>query len=92
MASPPSAKRGAKPFLFLVSLLVSAVAASLLILKAAPAPWFWLWLTWAAVLFTGIFVVKGSWPRAILLNLGIVAILLAATEGYFVTHEYLPPT
>jgi hypothetical protein len=32
-----------------------------------------------------------SWPRAILFNLGIVAILLAIAEAYFITHEYVPP-
>lgn len=35
--------------------------------------------------------VHRSWPRAILFNLGIVAILLAAVEAYLITHEYTPP-
>ena len=32
--------------------------------------------------------IHGSWPRAILLNLGIVASLLAGAEAYLATHEY----
>lgn len=88
---PRGAKRGARQSLFLASILFSAVAASLLILKTAPAPFFWVWLTWAAVLFAAIFRVQRAWPRAILFNLGIVAILLAAAEAYLITHEYTPP-
>jgi hypothetical protein len=80
-----------RQFLSLLSLFVLAVAASIVILRAAPAPWFWLWLAWAVALFAGIFFARGSWPRAILFNLGIVAILLASTEGYFIIHEYTPP-
>lgn len=89
--TPNSAKQRARQLPSFVFLFVLAVAASISILRAAPAPWFWLWLTWAATLFAGILLVRGSWTRAILFNLGIVAILLAATEGYFVTHEYTPP-
>lgn len=73
-----------------LALLFSATGALLLILKFAPAPFFWVWLTLAAVLFSVIFLVHGSWARAILLNLGIVACLLAAAEGYLVTQEYTP--
>jgi hypothetical protein len=86
-------KRGARQFLLLAAILVSAVAASAVILKFAPAPFFWLWLIWAAFLFASIFVVHGSWPRAILFNLGIVACLLAATEAhYFCTEKYAART
>lgn len=84
-------KRGAWQYLLSAALFFGAVAASLLILKAVPAPWFWLWLTWAAVLFAAIFLVHGSWSRAILFNLGIVAILPAIAEAYLITHEYVPP-
>jgi hypothetical protein len=85
------ATRGRRQLLFLASILFSAVAASLLILKAAPAPFFWVLLTWGTVLFVGMFGVHGSWLRAILLNLGIVAILLAVAEAYFFIHEYTAP-
>jgi len=64
--------------------------ASLLTLRFAPAPFFWCWLTWAAALWSTIFGVKGSWLRAILFNLGIVACLLAGAEAYLVTREYTP--
>jgi hypothetical protein len=85
-------KRGVLRFLLLAALFLVAVAASLLMLKFAPASWFWLWLTWAAAPFAGIFLVQRSWPRAILFNLGIVALLLAAVEAYYVTHEYVNET
>lgn len=75
---------------FLAAFFFGAVAASLLILKAAPAPFFWLWLTWAAALFSAFFFVHRSWPQAILLNLGIVACLLAAAEAHLISHEYTP--
>jgi hypothetical protein len=74
----------------LLALLLAVVAASLLILKIAPAPFFWIGLLWAAGFFGAILLVHGSWPRAILFNLGIVACLLAGTEGYLVTREYTP--
>lgn len=83
-------RRTTKP-LVLASILFSAVAASLLILKFAPAPFFWLWLTWAAALFAAIFCVRGEWLRAILFNLGIVACLFAGIEAYFFTNEYVGP-
>jgi hypothetical protein len=70
--------------------LFSAVGASLLILKFSPAPFFWLLLTWAAVFFATMFRIHGDWPRAILLNLGILATLLAGIEAYFYTNEYTP--
>ena len=95
----PAALRGteqmgrARQFPFLLAILVSTIAASVVILKFAPAPFFWLWLTWAAVLFAAIFVVHRSWPRAILFNLGIVACLLAAAEAhYFTTEKYAART
>jgi hypothetical protein len=75
----------------LTCILISAVAASILTLKAAPVPFFWLWLGWAAALFAAIFLVHGDWPRAILFSLGIVAILMASTEAYLSAHEYIPP-
>lgn len=80
-----------RKFLFLSTILTLAMAVSALILKAAPAPFFWMFLTWAAALFAAMFGIDGSWPRAVLLNLGIVAILLAVTEAYIFTHEYIPP-
>jgi hypothetical protein len=88
----PGTKTGGLRTALLLSLSLSVVAACLLILKFAPAPFFWLWLTLAAVLWAAILGVHGSWPRAILFNLGIVACLLAAVEGYLILHEYIPPT
>src|SRR5579863_2955090 len=82
------AKRGARQSLFLALLALSAIAASLLTLKFAPAPFFWLLLTWAAALWLAMIGIHGSWPRAVLLNLGIVASLLAGAEAYLATHEY----
>jgi len=90
-AVPRAVPLRARHLMVLVCILFSAVAASLLILQAAPVPFFWLWLTWAAVLFLAIFPVPGDWPRAILLNLGIVAILMAMGEAYLSAHEYIPP-
>ena len=88
LPSPRGVKRGMRQSLFLASISFSAIVASLLILKFAPAPFFWVFLTWAVVLFAAMFGVHRSWPRAILFNLGIVAIMLAVTEGYLITHEY----
>ena len=91
LTGPPSQRQGARQLLVLASILFIAVAASLLILRAAPAPFFWLWLTWAAALFAAIFCVHGVWLRPILFNLGFVACLLAGVEAYFIAHEYTPP-
>jgi len=81
----------ARQFRLLARIFFSGVAVSLLILKAAPAPFFWLGLISAAALWAAIPCVRGSWPRAILLNLGIVACLLAAAEAYFFTNAYRGP-
>ncbi len=74
------------------SILFTAVGTSLLILKAAPAPFFWIWLTWAAALFAAIFCVRGDWLRLTLFNLGFVSCLLATAEAYLITHEYTGTT
>jgi len=87
---PGGPQRRGRQFLYLALLFLSAMAASLFLLDAAPAPFFWLWLTWAAALFLAIFFVHRPWPQATLLNLGIVACLLAAAEGRLVRHEYTP--
>jgi hypothetical protein len=84
-------KRRARQLRLLLAILSGATAASLLILKFAPVPFFWLWLTWAAFLFAAILIVHGSWPRAILFNFGIVLCLLAAGEAYLSTNEYTSP-
>lgn len=89
-ASLGGAKRGARQYLFLASISFSVIVGSLLILKFAPGPFFWVFLTWAAALFASMFGVHGSWPRAILLNLGIVVILLAGAEAYLTMHAYAP--
>jgi hypothetical protein len=76
--------------LFLVSIFLSAITASLLILKFnkfAPTPFFWLWLTWTAALWSAVSGVSRSWVRATLFNLGFVPSVLAGAEAYFVTHE-----
>jgi hypothetical protein len=80
-------KRGAWQFLFQSAILVSVVSVSVVILKFAPAPFFWLWLTWAAFLFAAILIVHGSWPRAILFNFGILLCLLAAAEAHYFCRE-----
>lgn len=67
---------------WMVAMVCAAGAVSYIALFAAPAPFFWIWLAWASVLFGGIAFMEGSWPKAILLNLGLIACLLAAAEGY----------
>lgn len=57
----------------------------------APAPFFWIFLVWAAMLFAAIFWVRGAWLRSTLLSLGIIGCLLAGTEAYLITHEYTVP-
>jgi hypothetical protein len=74
------------------SIMLTAVAASLLILRAAPAPFFWIWVTWAVGLFAATLCVRGVWLRPILFNLGFVVWLLAAAEAYLITHEYTNTT
>ena len=78
-------------FFLLASISISAVAGSLLILKFAPAPFFWVWVTWAAAFWVAILGVHESWPRAILFNLGILTCILAGAEAYLISHEYTPP-
>jgi hypothetical protein len=93
VAGPHGRERGARrPSFFLMFIFLGVVAASLLILKFAPAPFFWGGLAWAAALWVAIIGVHGSWPRAILLNLGIVAIMLAGAEVYITANEYTSPT
>lgn len=75
-----------------VSVSLGLLVTSLLILKLAPVPFFWLYLAWAAVLFGAMFFVRGDWPRAILLNIGILLCMFAGVEAYFVRYEYTPPT
>ncbi len=93
-AIPPVRRAGtmkARQIIHLSGILLGAVSASILILKAAPVPFFWLWLTWAAALFAAIFPIRGDWLRATLVTLGIMAILMASAEAYLATHEYVPP-
>lgn len=80
-----------KPLLATVPFLL-AIGASRLILKSAPAPFFWLWLFWAVILFAGLFGVARPWCKVALVNLSFIALFLAVLEGYFVEHEYTPPT
>src|SRR5258708_2795338 len=80
-----------QPFL-LLCLSLSILAASLLILRSAPVPFFWLAIVWAAGLIMAMFLVRGSWLRAILLNIAILLSLGAAAEAYLALHEYTPPT
>ena len=86
------AKQGVRQIVPLLSLSFSVVAASMLILKFAPAPFFWLGLVVATTLFLAIFLVHRLWLRAILFNLVILVILGAAGEAYLILHEYTPPT
>jgi hypothetical protein len=85
---PCAEKHGERQFIFLTLLSFSSIAASVLILKFAPAPFFWFWLTVAATLWSATIGIHGSWHRAILFNLGILMCLLAGAEAYLVTHEY----
>jgi len=84
----PSIARPKLQSFLLATILFGASAVSLLILKFAPAPFFWFWLTWTAALWTTIPAVRRSWPRAILFSLGIVTCQLAIAEAYLITHEY----
>ena len=63
-----------------------------LILKFAPAPFFWLLVTWAVVLLAGYLRRPRGLAPPNLFNLGFVAIILAGAEAYFVTHEYTATT
>ena len=67
LTDPHGAKRGARQ-LFLALISFSVIAASLLILKVAPMPFFWVLLVWGAILFAAIFGVERAWPRAILVQ------------------------
>jgi hypothetical protein len=87
----PRSRRRTRHALFLAFLASCSSAASLLILKFAPVPFFWIWAAWAAVSFVAIFQVQSDWPRAILLNFGIVACLLAGGEAYLSANEYTSP-
>jgi len=73
----------------LLVLACVTVALSALSLRGATTL-LWLWLIWAGALVVGAFFVKGEWARAVFLNLGIVAAILAAAEGYFWHREPLP--
>ncbi len=86
-----TANRGRRRSLSIAIVLLAAIAVSPLVLKFAPAPIFWLWLAWATAMFTMMVFVHGSWLRAILLDLGIVACMLAAVEAYLIHHEYIAP-
>lgn len=88
----PGSKLGVRQTVRLLSLSLCVVAASLLTLKFAPAPFFWLGVIWATSLFMAMFLVHGSWLRAILLNVVIVVSLGAAAEAFLILHEYTPPT
>lgn len=91
ISSPVGASKRIARWLFLGAIAIIVVAVSMLVLKYAPAPFFWAWLTVAAGLFAAMFCARTSWGRAILFNLGIVACLLAGAEAYLIKHEYTPP-
>lgn len=76
----------------LLSLFLCIAFVSAIILKAAPAPFFWLGMLWATGLCVAMGFVQGSWPRAILLNIAVLVSLGAGIEAYCVLHEYIPPT
>jgi len=69
----------------------SAGVLSLLALKFAPAPFFWVCIAFATACFVTLFCVHGSWPRAAFWNAGVFAMLLAGGEAYFIRHEYTVP-
>lgn len=85
------AQRGAKGKVRLgaaASIAVAAILVSLLILKFAPEPFFWVWLTWAGIFFLAANSSHGEWRRASFSNLAIFACLLAAAEAYCLAHEF----
>jgi hypothetical protein len=88
---PSSNKRGGRA-LPLLLLLVIAVALSAAILKVHSASLVWVWLTWAATCLGACFILKREWPRAILFNLAVLAVCLAAAESYFSRIEIKQPT
>src|SRR5580704_6643922 len=77
-----SSKRGGRTRLLFL-LPVFAIALSVALLKIRSASFVWVWLTWATTFFGACFVLKRDWSRAILFNLGILALCLAAAESYF---------
>jgi hypothetical protein len=89
---PRSPSKPGGRILLLFLLPVFAIALSAALLKIRSASLVWVWLTWAATFFGACFVLKRDWPRAILLNLGILALCLAAAETYFSHIEIKQPT
>ncbi len=84
--------RLSQPRWLLRLIVLGAVGSSLLILKFASVPFFWLGIVWSTALLAAIPFVRGSWPRAFLWNTVIVLILGASAEAYVAFHEYTPPT
>jgi hypothetical protein len=69
---------------------LGGLTGSLAIIKMAPAPFFWIGITWGAILFAAMFVVRGANVRALFFNLGVLLCALAIFEAYLITHEYTP--
>jgi hypothetical protein len=88
----PAKVKSRTRILRLVFLGFAATVASLAILKMAPAPFFWIGVTWAGAMFAAVLAVRGTNLRGLFFNIGVVVGALAIFEAYLVTHEYTPPS
>jgi hypothetical protein len=80
------------PIVAFGSLCLSAGASSLVVLKFAAAPFFWVWLILAFSCFIAMSLVHRDWTRAVLLSFGFAACLLSFVEARLIELEYVPPT
>ena len=95
-------KRRIQPTLGIVLILSAALAVSALALKALPAPFVWIDLTWAAALVGGLFCLHGSrpvwslsclrgnWFRRVLFHIAVALVALAGVEAYCSLHQNRP--
>ena len=91
-------KRWIRPTLGIVLILAAALAISAFALKALPAPFVWIDLTWACALVAGLFCMhgprrrwslsclRGEWFRPILFHIAVALVALASAEAYFSLH------
>jgi hypothetical protein len=88
-------KRSVRGACSIVLLAFAASAVSALSLRFAPMPFVWMWLACSGALFGCIFCLRRSWPRALLFNGSVAAVVLAAAEAYALFHQAAakkPPT
>ncbi len=95
LADPPNVrgeKGGPRRLLILACIGFSGVAASLLILKAVPAPFVWMGWGWALVLFALSWRLQGGWARVVIFNGAVVIAMFAVPETYLSLKQRPGPT